>query len=177
SQTLKTNIGIISDNAVIEYKTMDVTRYMKEDIANGRNYNQYRMRFTIDTDFDGLADGLLMVSGNAQAHPRPFVAIQYDDTTSIKPISNVPMGFQLKQNYPNPFNPVTTIAYTLPKAGKVQLIIFDLTGREIQTLVSSVQPAGSYQVQFDGSGLSSGVYWYCLKYDRQIVTKKMALIR
>lgn len=73
-QTLHTNIGIISDNAVVEYKTMDVTQYIKEDIANGQIYNQYRMRFTIDTDFDGLGDLLDFRSGNSIV-TKPYLAI------------------------------------------------------------------------------------------------------
>lgn len=174
-QTLHTNIGIISDNAVVEYKTMDVTQYIKEDIANGQIYNQYRMRFTIDTDFDGLGDLLDFRSGNSIV-TKPYLAILYNDTTTITSPLQVSLNFHLKQNYPNPFNPVTTIAYMLPKTGKVELTIFDLTGSTVQTLVNGLQPGGSYEVQFDGSNLSSGVYWYRLEYERQIITKKMILI-
>jgi hypothetical protein len=68
----------------------------------------------------------------------------------------------LNQNYPNPFNPSTTIKYELPKSSMVRLNVYDILGREVSMLVNDRKNAGSYQVKFDGAGLSSGVYFYRL---------------
>ncbi|MFQ5583317.1 MAG: T9SS type A sorting domain-containing protein, partial [Calditrichia bacterium] len=78
--------------------------------------------------------------------------------TSIKENNLViPAEIELSQNYPNPFNPVTTIEYYLPVAAKVELTVYDLTGRKVRKLVNARQQQGTYQVEFDGSMLSSGV--------------------
>jgi len=83
--------------------------------------------------------------------------------------------YQLRQNYPNPFNPVTTIAYDIQKAGRVNLTIYDILGQKIRELVNEVQTAGSYKVQFDASGLASGVYFYQLKTAEFSSVKKLLL--
>ncbi len=91
---------------------------------------------------------------------------------------NIPAEFKLGQNYPNPFNPKTTVKYQLPKAGLVNLKVFDMLGREVAELVNTKQEAGSYSLTFDASNLSSGVYFYSLYSDGQKVdTKKMVLIK
>jgi hypothetical protein len=74
----------------------------------------------------------------------------------------VPDKFFLEQNYPNPFNPVTTIVYGIPEAGNVTLKVFDMSGREVMTLVSEFKDAGYYTAKFDASGLASGAYFYRL---------------
>jgi hypothetical protein len=76
-----------------------------------------------------------------------------------KSINPVPDGYALTQNYPNPFNPATLINYQLPAASNVTLKVFDILGREIATLVDGMKEAGNYTISFDGSHLSSGVYF------------------
>ena len=86
--------------------------------------------------------------------------------------------FQLYQNYPNPFNPATKILYELKHRGKVLLKVYNSLGKEIATLVDQNQNIGEYNVDFDGRGFSSGVYFYSLFIDnKRIDTKKMILIR
>ncbi|NIT56855.1 MAG: T9SS type A sorting domain-containing protein [Aliifodinibius sp.] len=176
-QTLQTNIGTISDDTTTGYKTMDITNYLKEDIALGRMYNQYRMRFPVNTDWDHLVDGLQFTSGNSILDDKPYLIVQYNITSIARTNSGNLNSFNLSQNYPNPFNPRTTISYTLDRSGMVELSVFDITGRKVQILVNARQFAGYYEVQFDGSFLSSGVYWYQLEFEDRIVTKKMVLIR
>jgi hypothetical protein len=92
--------------------------------------------------------------------------------------------FNLFQNYPNPFNPSTKISYQLPaslnpsKGGAfVTLRVYDILGSEIATLVNEEQSAGTYEVELNASQLSSGIYFYQLKVDEFIQTKKMVLLR
>lgn len=76
--------------------------------------------------------------------------------------SQVTEKFLLKQNYPNPFNPVTQVEFGISKVGFVSLNVFDALGKEVMTLVNEIKPAGSYKVEFNGSSLSSGIYFYKL---------------
>ena len=85
--------------------------------------------------------------------------------------------FDLYQNYPNPFNPATTINYTIPERSNVSLKVYDLTGREIATLVKEVQEAGGHSVNFNAEKLSSGVYFYKIAAGKFISVKKMILIK
>jgi hypothetical protein len=85
--------------------------------------------------------------------------------------------FVLHQNYPNPFNPITTINYSLPKSGFVSIIIYDVTGREITSLVNEEKISGNYKVSFNAANLSSGIYFYQMKTPKFIQTKKMLLIK
>ncbi|MEO8666537.1 MAG: T9SS type A sorting domain-containing protein, partial [Ignavibacteria bacterium] len=103
---------------------------------------------------------------------------QAGGTISVNKISSeVPENFVLAQNYPNPFNPNTTINYSLPKFNFVSLKIYDALGRETATLVNGYQTPGTYKVTFDGSGLTSGVYYYKLMTTGFTETKRMVLIK
>lgn len=108
-----------------------------------------------------------------------------DETTNTVE-SSIPKTFNLKQNYPNPFNPSTTISYSIPKTknhinANVQLIVYDILGNKIITLVNEPQREGTYSVQFsssqlNGSRISSGIYFYTLKFNGKSETKKMILL-
>jgi endoglucanase len=88
------------------------------------------------------------------------IKISNPDIIYVEENVKVPAELSIAQNYPNPFNPVTTINFSLPKSGFVTVKIYDSIGREIKTLVNEEKFAGNYSVQFDGSKLSSGVYFY-----------------
>jgi len=96
------------------------------------------------------------------------------------PLKTVVDKFYLHQNYPNPFNPVTTIEYQLPQISQVDLSIYNLLGQKVATLVSEKQPSGSYEVEWDASGYSSGVYLYRLRTDGKmhgvVKTRKLVLL-
>jgi hypothetical protein len=93
------------------------------------------------------------------------------------PPNQLPLGYQLQQNHPNPFNPTTSIRYSLPLAAKVTLNVFNTLGQVVATLVDAVQDAGSYDVQFDGSNVTSGVYYYRIVAGDFSATKKMLLMK
>ncbi len=101
------------------------------------------------------------------------------NVTGVKEMStSVPMSYALYQNYPNPFNPQTTISYSLQQVSTVTLKVYNLMGREIATLVKNEKKAqGNYEITFDASNLSSGVYFFKLQTERFIKTKQMVLVK
>ncbi len=127
---------------------------------------------------------VLVIGGNDTLST---MAIKYiPDSTVVVGIENdeviIPLSFILYQNYPNPFNPSTTIKYAIPainnrQATKVKLLVYDLLGREVATLVNREKAPGSYQVNFDGSNLPSGLYFYKLTAGNYSAVKKMILMK
>jgi photosystem II stability/assembly factor-like uncharacterized protein len=98
--------------------------------------------------------------------------------TGVKDKTNeTPSKYTLEQNYPNPFNPTTIIKYDMPESGFVSLKVYDILGREVQTLVNGNKIKGTYEVSFNGSNLASGVYLYKLKAGNFTSIKKMILIK
>jgi hypothetical protein len=89
----------------------------------------------------------------------------------------VPKYFTLSQNYPNPFNPKSNIKFQIAKSGDVKLVIFNVLGREITTLVNEALQPGTYEVEWDGSNYPSGVYFYKLNTTDYAETRKMVLIK
>ena len=106
--------------------------------------------------------------------------VNYSVLTSVNEnifSTSVPDNFSLSQNYPNPFNPSTTIKFSLPDAGEVSLKVYDRLGKEIVDLVNGFRSAGTYEINFDASQLSSGIYFYKLSANGMVNTKKMTLIK
>jgi hypothetical protein len=93
--------------------------------------------------------------------------------------THLPENFFLLQNYPNSFNPITTISYQLPSwySGMVKLKVYDISGREVATLVNEEQPPGHYKMTFDAAGFASGIYLYKLQTEKFSEIKKMVLAR
>ena len=91
--------------------------------------------------------------------------------------STTPKSFGLAQNYPNPFNPSTILRYEIPKAGRVEVTVYDILGRVVETLVDEYEQAGVHSVQFNGERLASGVYFYRLTAPGIMQVKKMLLLK
>ncbi len=89
----------------------------------------------------------------------------------------MPTTYALQQNYPNPFNPSTTIKFSVPKAGNVRLVVYDVLGKEVATLVNNFLNAGQYNFQFNASNLASGIYLYRLEAGSFTQTNKMLLMK
>lgn len=127
--------------------------------------------------------------GNAASSPVTrvdgiMVTTSWSDlvATNISNVSEVPQTFNLSQNYPNPFNPSTTINFSIPQRGFINLTVYNSIGEEVQNLVNNTMNEGQYSVDFDGSNLNSGVYFYRLNYSNQdgisfVNTKKLVLIK
>jgi hypothetical protein len=108
------------------------------------------------------------------------VALKFTKITDVEETaaSNVaPDVFALSQNYPNPFNPTTRFSYDIPKTTRVKIVIYDVLGREVETLVDGMKPAGRYTIEFNASRLSSGLYFCNMQYDKQRITRKMMLLK
>lgn len=101
----------------------------------------------------------------------------YTGTTDITDDELIITDYNLSQNYPNPFNPATKISWQSPASGHTSLKVYDVLGKEVATLVDEFKPAGRYEVEFDATKLSSGVYLYRLQAGEQSFTKKMTLIK
>jgi ligand-binding sensor domain-containing protein len=105
------------------------------------------------------------------------IVTKIDYTTDVEKTESLPSSFQLMQNYPNPFNPETVISYQLPASSYVSLKVYDTLGKEVSTLVNEEKQPGKYEVKFDASRLSSGMYFYKLNAGGFSQTKKMTLIK
>lgn len=103
--------------------------------------------------------------------------IEYVSATSTDPETEVPSRMVLHQNYPNPFNPATNIRFELPESSDVRLNVYDITGRLVATLVDGHQNAGTHEVRFDASHLSSGVYIYRLQSNAGTLSRTLTLVK
>ena len=133
----------------------------------------------------GLSDKFGPIS-HYTAHHDPYwtsiLGCSISDTTygtlvSVEESTELVNNFQLSQNYPNPFNPKTKIRFIIPQRSNVTLSVFTINGEKVIDLVKGELVNGSYEYEFDGSNLSSGIYFYQLKADNFIQTKKLMLLK
>ncbi len=107
--------------------------------------------------------------------------LDFDGTYAYSDVVEVnatgPLSFELAQNYPNPFNPTTNIKFSVPESGNVKLSVYNLVGEEVAVLVNGFSQAGTFEVTFDASNLSTGVYLYKLQSANSVQTKKMMLLK
>ena len=119
-------------------------------------------------------------SGNSGILDAWGIELVFEQPTSVPDEQEeniIPDNFELSQNYPNPFNPVTTIQYSIPQRSNVTLKVYDMLGNEIAILVSEEKDRGAYSINFDASGLASGIYLYRIQAGSFVETKKMILLR
>jgi len=118
-------------------------------------------------------------AGNRYEYSGYSVILKYKTlTTSVEPGEGAtPVQFSLSQNYPNPFNPTTVVAFQLPVSSQVRIAVYDMLGREVALLMDERKDPGEYTLQFDGSRLTSGVYYYRLRAGDYMQTRKMLLLK
>lgn len=123
------------------------------------------------------------VSVKPQWNFAPNFSVNVQSATDVEENSQTILSYSLGQNYPNPFNPATVISYSLPKQSTVKLAVYNSIGQEVKTLFSGIQAAGSHAVNFDGTGLTSGIYFYSIEAksetDNEIFksVRKMAFLK
>jgi hypothetical protein len=113
--------------------------------------------------------------GWAKFEPDSSSMVTSIEETTISEV--IPNEFNLSQNYPNPFNPATKISYSITQPTNVKLFVYNVLGQLVVELVNDVRSAGTYEVNFDASNLSSGIYIYRLETDSKVISKKMTLLK
>lgn len=140
----------------------------------------------LDSDGDGFTNGEELQDPNGvwvegTANPGDANLVTNPGDAGSIPTSifdeNNNYKFHLANNYPNPFNPSTLIQYEIGETKEVTLEIYNSLGENVETLVSQLQSAGSYKVQFNATGLSSGIYFYSLRTGENYAVKKMMLVK
>jgi N-acetylneuraminic acid mutarotase len=173
--------------------------------SGGTSWNIYRYdpltnQWTLSSQFsskraymeDVIYQNKFYILGGVNEATAAVNLVEYimDQTTDVETNSEVPNEFLLAQNYPNPFNPSTKIRYSIPsitfssssraesrEVGLVTLKVYDILGNEVATLVNEEKPSGIYEVDFNASALSSGIYFYKLNASAFSETKKMTIIK
>ena len=168
----------IEDSVGIEF----LRGYIINNISNGTD--QFYVQMVVDSV--DAEDGDYGMTGEYadDTPPEGDAPMNYktkiffeNSSNSLSSGNQIPKNYELAQNYPNPFNPVTKISFALPTQGFVSLKIYDITGREIKTLVNEIKQAGYYTVNFNSSNLSSGVYFYRIQSGDFVQTKRMVILK
>jgi hypothetical protein len=136
------------------------------------------LTFTIPQDSVASSHTIYAVySGDANYSPQSGTGLLTFTLTVVDNALNIPAKFDLLQNYPNPFNPTSTIRYDIPKTTLVNISVFDMLGRKINTLVNEQKNPGHYEIVFDAREFASGIYIYRIKTDSFTQSKKMILMK
>ncbi len=156
-------------------------RYEYPHFNGGVMFSRDNGTHWVNTGLTGVYVNALAISGNYLVAGtnngvwrRPLSEIVTSVELSSSPL---PDRFMLEQNFPNPFNPRTTIQYSIPHGGWMQLKIFNVLGREVATLVNEVKQPGTYTVQWDASGMPSGVYYYRMQAGTYTKTRRLILLK
>ena len=188
--------------AVGDQWTVAITPIFHNTIGNNSGWgqtwaNDIPLKFPNATSFDwqqfyvDVTVPLDAISLSVRLHPlgrfqgtvyMDYLQIKKNGATDINNETETPTSFSLSQNFPNPFNPSTVISYALPTNSFVSLIIYDLLGREVKTLVNNDQNSGTYKVQWNGennfgSKVSSGLYIYTIRSGQFNESRKMVLLK
>lgn len=157
-----------------DYPDLDVTALVREMAANpSENFG-----FIIMNRIENTYRSINFASSECiDVNKRPKLDVTYS-AVGIEPVSStIPDKFSLSQNFPNPFNPVTNISFEIPFSSFVKLNIYNELGNEVSVLVNEKLRAGKFEVQWDGSNFSSGTYFIKLQSDKNLLTKKMVLLK
>jgi hypothetical protein len=126
---------------------------------------------------DTLYTGRLTIAGNTPDVGIVRLALRTSNPVSVGEPGEIPVAFVLEQNYPNPFNPTTAIRFQISDYGLVTLKVYDVLGQEVATLVNEARPPGIYSVQWDASGMASGVYFYRLRSGDFAAIRKLLILK
>ena len=161
--------------SLVKYDTNGVKMW-NEELQNNSLSNSMPAGLFVDDK------GNIIISGyNGNSLWSMFDLIEYSQPgfipTGVSESENKIYSYRLYQNFPNPFNPVTTIKYSLPANSFVLIKLYDILGREIKTLVAANEASGNYEIKFNGSDLSSGIYFYTMSVNNFVETRKMIILK
>ncbi|MCB1060090.1 MAG: T9SS type A sorting domain-containing protein [Calditrichaeota bacterium] len=172
---------LLAANSEISWWRNTPNRFYRNVIAD--DLPQARVVRGFDADDDGDVDILAAGGNEIRLYLSALTDGQFNSAVA-KPVGDTPQetfgiatGFALHENYPNPFNPSTTIAFNLPEAVRVKLVVYDVIGKEVARLLDGESGAGLHTVVFDGRALPSGVYFYRLEAGALVDTRKMVLMK
>ena len=143
------------------------------DLGNGTYAATITSPLTIGTDTVGAR----VVSGNDTVRIATSVVLTYTSATAVKDVHVVPQVFSLEQNFPNPFNPTTIIRFAIGSDSDVLLAVYDVSGKEVQSLVEGWNTAGRHAVTVNAFRLASGVYYYQLRAGDYVTTRRMVVLK
>jgi len=158
-----------------DYLNMNVTNIVRDMVNNPTT--SYGFILMLGTEWYYRC--INFASGDCiDATKRPLLQITYTTTTGITPVSGeIPSNFKIYQNYPNPFNPETNIKFDIPERSFTRIDVFDMLGRNIETLVNETIDAGSYNLNWNGGNFSSGEFFYRIVTNDFVETKRMTLLK
>ena len=172
--------GTKADYATVKYNSLGVQQWAERYNGPPGNGSDKAKSIVLDK----LGNVYITGSSGGSGTSDDFATIKYSQTpTGIDQTDyNLPQNYSLLQNYPNPFNPSTKIKYGIPAIGTslaafVQLTVYDILGNEVATLVNEEKPAGNYEVNWNASNHSSGIYFYKMQAGSFVETKKMLLLK
>jgi hypothetical protein len=150
-------------------------RFMPDTPDSTANRPQISVRSLSDSVyfylFGGIKNNLILSSVSERfVFGNPFIGISGNT-------GKIPDKFILNQNYPNPFNPATTITYEIPKYSLVKIILYDVLGRELKTLVNDYLNTGKYKITLNADNLSSGIYIYTMSSENIKISRKMVVLK
>ena len=166
-------IGVLHENII------DGTQQLLSGVNNflvntsGIGEREVKLKIKVKDKLKNKSDYTItthVISEGGELEKANFEEISYTGATPVT-------EYSLAQNYPNPFNPSTRISYQIPSDGNVSLKIYDVLGAEVMTLVNTAQAQGRYEVSFDASQLSSGVYIYRIQSNDYVASRKMMLLK
>lgn len=178
--TFKNSIegAVAGSNGVVRYTSNAGTTWNEDTYLSGLTSRDIISIAGVDSN-TASAITVSDYNGDSQgADTTFFLSVSTEPFVDVEDeVKNIPSEFILEQNFPNPFNPVTTIQYSIPQRSNVTLKIYDVLGKEIAVLVNEEKDRGVYNVNFDATGLASGIYLYKLQAGSFVETKKMILLR
>ncbi len=129
--------------------------------------------------YSGTVQLICTVTDDSAATVSDTISVEVIDPTGIEDYlaDQLPQEYKLNQNYPNPFNPTTAISYQLSAISEVQLVIYNVLGQKVATLVNEKQQAGFYTVRWNASAFANGVYFYQIRAEKFVQVRKMILMK
>lgn len=166
--------GTNDDWVMLKYKGLDGTLLWSIVYNHTGNNSDYAVDCALDNTGNLYATGFVNLNlGNSDIY-----TVKYQSSVGIINVSEIiPDKYSLSQNYPNPFNPSTVIRFEVPGYSDVVIKVYDINGREVKTPVNERMGAGTYEVNFEGTGLTSGVYFYKMTAGNFYETKRMILMK
>ncbi len=169
-----TGTGTYDDFTTVKYNSSGVQQWRARKNGTGNGYD-FARGIVLDNYDNVYVTGISYGNGTNF----DFLTIKYTQGSRLNSVFNseVPDNFKLHQNFPNPFNPATKIKLELPKESNTKIAVYDVLGNELSVVVDEWLEAGSYEFDWNGSGFSSGTYFYKLMTDEFTETKKMILLK